>query len=187
VHDSIAKEWKRECESADAPSLRLRDLYREHSAFVWRSLRRLGVADADADDMLQEVFLVVHQRLSEYEERDKVRAWLYAICRRVSSDQRRKTFQRRETMGPDLPEGNVAATQLAHVENLQALRLGHRLLGALSQELQEVFVLFEIEQMPMAQVVEAVGCGLFTGYSRLRLARKKIQSELARARRAGES
>ena len=53
---------------------RLRELFEEHSAFVCRSLRRLGVADADVDDMLQEVFLVVHQRLDDYEERNRARA-----------------------------------------------------------------------------------------------------------------
>jgi RNA polymerase sigma-70 factor, ECF subfamily len=176
---------KREQECADAP-LRLRDLYQEHAAFVWRSLRRLGVAEADVDDVLQEVFLVVHRRLSEYEERGRARAWLYSICTRIARDQRRKVIARRESMSSDVPEPTVPATQLSQLEDAEARRLGHELLATLSEDLREVFVLFELEQIPMSQVAEAVGCGLFTGYSRLRLARKKLRTEFARAQRKGE-
>ncbi|HXK20478.1 MAG TPA: sigma factor, partial [Polyangiaceae bacterium] len=44
-------------------------VFSEHADFVWRSLRRLGVPSADVDDALQEVFLVVHRRIAEYEDR----------------------------------------------------------------------------------------------------------------------
>src|SRR4051812_35441150 len=109
--------------TAEQPS-KLRALYEAHAAFVCRSLRRLGVAEPDLDDMLQEVFLVVYQRLSDYEERDKARAWLYSICVRVAQAQRRSRFRRRENVTAQLPEGEAAATQLQSVEDRQALELG---------------------------------------------------------------
>jgi RNA polymerase sigma-70 factor, ECF subfamily len=163
--------------------LHLRQLFDEHAAFVWRSLRRLGVPEADVDDLLQEVFLVVYRRLADYEERARARAWLYSICTRVAQKQRRTVFRRREDMSGELPEARVAATQLMRVEEREALALGHRLLAQLPEEQREVFVLYEVEHLPMQQIADALGCPLYTAYSRLRAARLKILAELARERR----
>lgn len=166
--------------------LRLRQLFDEHAAFVWRSLRRLGIAEADLDDVQQEVFLVVYRRLSEYQERDRARAWLYSICTRVARTQRRTVFRRREQLSNEVPEGRVAPTQLVRVEEREALALGHRLLAALPEEQREVFVLYEIEHIPMQQIADALGCPLYTAYSRLRAGRLKIVAELANVRRREE-
>jgi len=57
--------------------------------FVWRNLRRLGVAESALRDSAQEVFLIVHRRLGEFEGRGTLRAWLYSILRRVAADERR--------------------------------------------------------------------------------------------------
>src|SRR2546430_13432185 len=86
---------------------RLRDIFEQHAAFVWRTLRNLGVASADLEDATQEVFVVVHGRLATYKERDKMRSWLYAICIRVSQRQRRRYARRRERL--DVPQPELAA------------------------------------------------------------------------------
>ncbi|MDB4973915.1 MAG: polymerase sigma factor RpoE [Myxococcaceae bacterium] len=135
--------------------------------------------------MLQEVFLVVYQRLADYEERDRARSWLYSICVRVASSQRRKLSRRRESVTDEPPEGRLPATQLQQVEEREALALGERLLQLLPPEQREVFVLYEVEHLPMAQIAEAVGCPLYTAYSRLRLARQRILLEVERAERDG--
>jgi RNA polymerase sigma-70 factor (ECF subfamily) len=164
----------------------LRQLFEEHGSFVCRSLRRLGVPEADLDDMLQEVFLVVHQRLADYEERDRVRAWLYSICTRTAKAQRRRLFRRRENVSAELPEGLIGATQLQTVEDREALILGTRLLSLLPPEQREVFVLYEVEDMPMQQIAAAMGSPLQTAYSRLHKARTRILLEVQRAREEGE-
>ncbi|HEY6877802.1 MAG TPA: sigma-70 family RNA polymerase sigma factor [Polyangiales bacterium] len=169
-----------------AQPLRLRQLFDEHAAFVWRSLRRLGVREADLDDLLQEVFLVVYRRLDEYEERDRARSWLYSICRRVAQTQRRTLQRRREQLSSEPPDGRIAPTQLVRVEEREALELGHRLLATLPEEQREVFVLYEVEHIPMQQIADALGCPLHTAYSRLRTARSKIIAELETARRKEE-
>ncbi|MET0287820.1 MAG: sigma-70 family RNA polymerase sigma factor [Polyangiales bacterium] len=176
----------RERDSQTETPPRLRQLFDEYAPFVWRSLRRLGVAESDLDDQLQEVFLVVYRRLDEYEERDRVRAWLYSICRRVAQTQRRSLRRRREDLSGDMPEGRIAPTQLVRVEEREALALGHKLLAALPEEQREVFVLYEIEHIPMQQVADALGCPLYTAYSRLRAGRAKILAELASQRRKEE-
>ncbi|WP_437873491.1 RNA polymerase sigma factor [Sorangium sp. So ce363] len=51
-------------------------LFFEHAPFVWRALRRLGVHEADAEDVCQEVFMIVHRRLASFEGRSSVQTWL---------------------------------------------------------------------------------------------------------------
>ena len=65
------------------------EAYRAHFAFVWRSLRRLGIREEDAADAAQEVFIVVHRKLPEFAGNSKLTTWLYGICFRVASERRR--------------------------------------------------------------------------------------------------
>jgi RNA polymerase sigma-70 factor, ECF subfamily len=60
------------------------------------------------------------------------------------------------------------------------LRL-RRALSGLSHEQREVFVLHEIEEMPMHAVARSVGCPLFTAYARNRAARSRIKKMLENA------
>src|SRR5262245_42468937 len=55
-------------------------VFAEHATLVRRALRRLGVPEADVDDVSQEVFLVVHRRLPSYEGRSAFPTWVYGIC-----------------------------------------------------------------------------------------------------------
>lgn len=171
--------------AANARSRQLTALFEEHGAFVWRSLRRMGVAPADLEDATQEVFVVVHKRLEEYEERASVRSWLYAICLRVSSRQRRTTSRRRENVVAEPPELSVEPEQQVGVEQRESLRLGQRLLAALPEKQRSVFVLYEVEHMTIAEIAEALGCPLQTAYARLHKARERVRAELARARALG--
>lgn len=175
-------EQGREQVARASDSQRVRDLFREHGAFVCRSLRRQGVSEADLDDLLQEVFLVVHQRLSDYEERGRARAWLYSICVRVAKAQHRRVGRRREAAGADVPDESFDATQLETMEDRQALELGHALLARLAPAQREVFVLYEVEDMSMAEIAEILDCPLQTAYSRLHRARQRILEEVERAR-----
>src|SRR5262245_51390426 len=77
----------------------LETIYRQHFRFVWRSLRRLGVRDADLPDAVHDVFLVVQRKVAAFEGRSSVRTWLYAICMRTASDRRRSSRQVREVFG----------------------------------------------------------------------------------------
>jgi RNA polymerase sigma-70 factor (ECF subfamily) len=165
---------------------RLRDIFDRHAAFVWRTLRNLGVAGADLEDATQEVFVVVHARLATYQERDKMRSWLYAICVRVSQHHRRSHARRRERVSAEVPERAAAATQQAELEQREALALGQRLLAVLPEAQREVFLLYEIEHMTMAEVAAIVGCPLQTAYARLHKARERVKAEVESLRARGE-
>jgi RNA polymerase sigma-70 factor (ECF subfamily) len=173
---------------AQAPQLRaalLRTMFAEHSEFVWRALRHLGIAHADIEDATQEVFVVVHKRLDDYEERASVRAWLYAICLRICSKHRRSRRRRREDILEQLPEVGVEPDQEQGMQRQEALRLGWQLIEALPDKQRTVFVMYEVEYLSMAEIAEIIGCPLQTAYARLHKARERVRAELARQRLSG--
>jgi RNA polymerase sigma-70 factor, ECF subfamily len=157
-------------------------VFQEHAPYVWRALRRLGVADADADDVCQEVFIVVHRKLATFHG-GSIRTWLYAICIRVASEHRRRPYRRREQVVEAVPEEGMAAPQEDDLDRRRALTTLDRALDQLDDDKRAVFVLFELEQLSMVEVAEATGSPLQTAYSRLYAARKIVEAALARAQR----
>jgi RNA polymerase sigma-70 factor (ECF subfamily) len=169
-----------------ARALDVSELFKAYAGFVWRVLQHLGVREADVEDATQEVFVVVHRRIADYREQDRVRAWLYAICARVAKDHRRRIRRRREQLTDQLPESWAPATQAADLANQQALALGQKLLAGLPDKQRTVFLLYELEQMSMTEVALALGCPVQTAYARLHKARERILAEVERASRRGE-
>ncbi len=155
------------------------DVFREHGAFIFRLLRRLGVPDADLDDLTQDVFLIVHRTLDRYEERNHMRAWLYRICVREASRLRRSRPPV-ATVDVDLLSEPAGSSPEDAAQASQARADFDRLLGVLDEERRTVFVLYEVEELSMEDVATVVGCPLATAYSRLRSARKLV---LAAAKR----
>lgn len=164
-----------------APSLSFTEIFRQHARYLWRALLGLGVRPGDVDDACQEVFLIVHRRLPEFDGR-ALRSWLYAICLRVASEYRRSARVRREVTVEELPETQAAPTQFDAVFSGE---LCARLLAALDRlddEKREAFVLYEIEELPLREVAETLGCPLQTAYSRLQAARGLIRKDFPERR-----
>jgi RNA polymerase sigma-70 factor (ECF subfamily) len=154
-------------------------LVRSHGARVWRSLRYLGVHEADVADASQEVFLVVHRRLSDFRGDSKLETWLYGICLGVARNRRRK--QLRDCK--ELALAPIEAYDAPQEAELDRQRMRRELRWALDQiapELREVFVLYEIEELGMRVIAATLACPVFTAYSRLRLARKQLARLLER-------
>jgi RNA polymerase sigma-70 factor (ECF subfamily) len=160
-------------------------LFADFAPFVFRALRRLGVPDADADDAVQEVFVVVHKKLFEFEGRSTIRTWVYGIAVRVAANQRARTRTRREAPVDPMPEPIALATQHEALEEKEARNVLDRILDTLDDDKRTVFVLHEIEQLPMHEIVEVVGCPLQTAYSRLRAARSHVEAAIGRYRARG--
>ena len=158
----------------------MRQIFDEHARYVWRTLRHLGVADADLEDVCQEVFVTVHRKLPEFEGRSKLRTWLYGICLRVASDYRRRAYVRRERAVADPLQG--AAEAHGNQPDVRAELRGTllQLLDALDDDKRAVLVLYEIEGLSMKEVAEVVDCPLQTAYSRLHAARRRIMEAMAR-------
>ena len=156
-------------------------VYDEYFAFVWRTVRRLGVAERALDDAVQDVFLVVHRRLAEFEGRSTLKSWIFGIARRVAKDHRRRAS--RKDRGEALPEGLVdtsTASPRDSAARAEALRVLYQMLDSLDEDKREVFVLAELEQMTAPEIASAISLNLNTVYSRLRAARRAFDQAVAR-------
>jgi RNA polymerase sigma-70 factor (ECF subfamily) len=157
---------------APTPRERLRVLMVDHHAFVWRTLRRLGVPAADVEDASQQVFLVVHRRLAEIVPESE-RSFLYQTALRVTADWRRS--QRRRNLDavsvlPEVPDGTASPEEMVDRQRQRALL--DQILDHLPIKLRAVFVLFELEEMTLVEIATMTGMPLGTVASRLRRARQ---------------
>jgi RNA polymerase sigma-70 factor, ECF subfamily len=158
----------------------IRSLFDAHAPFVFRVLRHLGVEDSALDDATQDVFLVLHRRIDELRGADGARTWLWGVARRVASQYRRRSPRRRERPLEEAAATAVVPDAMDAVASDQARVLLYAILDTLPPEQRDVFILAEIEEVPMREVTTAVGIPLQTGYSRLRLARAKVDEAIAR-------
>lgn len=156
------------------------DIYDAYFDYVWRSLRRLGVPEVSADDAAQDVFVVVHRRLGDFERRSSVKTWLFGIALRVARSHRRR-MARKGRVDPLPPD--VLSEELdpeAEVEKRKAAQFLDAFLESLDEDKRAVFVLAEIEQMTAPEIEQAIGVKLNTVYSRLRAARKAFEAAVKR-------
>jgi len=163
-----------------------RTIFDTYGPFVSRTLRRLDVPASDRHDLRQEIFVVVHRKLHEYDGRASLQSWIYGICVRTASTYRRSARVRREEAW-EYPEPNLAssldsASQDRDLDSRRAYAHAESLLAKLDDEKRQVFVLYEIEGLSMSNVAESVGCPLQTAYSRLHAARKAMKVLLQRSR-----
>jgi RNA polymerase sigma-70 factor (ECF subfamily) len=166
----------------DAEAL-VKELVADHFDFVWRSVRRLGLDAADADDVTQEAFLVASRRLGDLLP-GRERAFLLSTAVRVASTLRRGTRReqaRRELCPPISADPFPAPDQV--VESLSARERLDLVLGELELELRTVFVLFELEELSVAEIADLVGLRPGTVASRLRRAREAFRAAVERMAR----
>ena len=165
------------------------EVYERHFDFVWRNARRLGVPDAQVDDAVQEVFLVVHRRLGEFEGRSSLRTWIFGILVRVAADHRRAlrrksphTRSRDAAVQADTTADEAAQDPHDRMVRREGVRLLHRLLDELDDDKRAALVLAELEQMSVPEIAASLGANVNTVYARLRAARRDFEQAVARER-----
>ena len=166
---------------ATSDDVRLRACVEAHTASVWRVLRRNGVPAAEADDAVQRVFVVLSRKLGVIDEGCEV-AFLLRTATLVASETRRTIRRRHESADavPDLPEEHALPDELC--AQRQAVEQLDRVLDAMEDSLREVFVLYEIEELTMAQIAETLELAPGTVASRLRRARSRFEQLCAAVR-----
>jgi RNA polymerase sigma-70 factor (ECF subfamily) len=169
---------------AQPPSLP--EIYAAHADFVFRNLRRLGLHESSIDDAVQDVFLVVHRRLADFEARAQVTTWLFGIVLRVAQSYRRSAMRRRARL-TDAPSHEVEQVPSTGVESpadrlerREASALLHRLLDELDDDKRAMLVCVELEQMTVPEAAESLNLNLNTAYGRLRAARAAFNEAVAR-------
>lgn len=146
------------------PVLELEAIYREHSAAVSKWVRRLwgprgggGAGQADVEDLLHEVFLVVQRRLSSFRGDAALTTWLYAVTVLVVSSRRRKERWRKllwRRAEPELALQSESEPEEAaqDFERAEASRLVYAILNELSERDRTLLILFELERLPGSEI-----------------------------------
>ena len=159
----------------------LAEVYRAHHAFVRRSLIRLGVPEQRVADAVHDVFMVVARRLEEFEGRASIRTWLFAIAIRVARGLRRDVARERRRKA-SVEQASAGARQEPPDARVEAAKTLRDFLGRLDEEKRAVFIMAELEGMTAPEIAAAVGIKISTVYSRLRLARERLDRMVQRAR-----
>lgn len=165
------------------PQLTFRDVYDSEFGFVWRAVANRGIPSAALDDVVQEVFLVVHRKLHTFEGRSTLRTWLVGIVRRVVADHVKKRGNQAIAQEALLDHADPSAEEPAvQAERRAAMALVEELLGKMSEAQREVFVLHELEQMTTREIAAVTGANDNTVQTRLKAARRIFQQGVARHR-----
>jgi RNA polymerase sigma-70 factor (ECF subfamily) len=170
---------------AAAPLASFRALFDREISYVWCSLRRLGVPDKDREDLANEVFFRVYQRLHEYDPARPLRPWLFAFSVRVASEHRRRASNRFEELGG----GDDAALDAIAppTPNAEDAELVSAALERLDMDKRAVLVLHDLDGNTVPEIALALDIPEGTAYSRLRAAREQITATLRRLRVASGS
>ena len=174
--------------SLKAPPPDVSSVFNAHGQFVWLTLQRLGVRKADLDDMLQEVFVVVHRKIHTFDGQSKMTSWLFGICLRVASGYRRKAHIQREELEGELSELQHDVESPEDLAERRAAQIVlNRILDGLSLEQRAVFVMFEIDGLACPEIAALLDVPVGTVYSRLHAARAEFKRAAARLSLVGAS
>ena len=168
----------------DASQTTPEQAFEEHFSMVWRSLRRLGVAESALDDAVQDVFLVLHRRWADFQHQSSLRTWIYGILLRVASDHTRRARRERARWSSDVevPELESSAESPDHLyQQREAAVLLRAALAQLEDKERQMLVLIDLEERSVVEAAEALGINLNTAYSRLRRARQSFEKALRAA------
>lgn len=162
------------------------EVYRVELGYVLRTLRRLGVREADLEDVAHEAFVAVVRHLPDYDPERPIRRWLFGFAFRMASDYRKRAHNVNEVpaSSPDATETLGPDTALDDARR-RALLL--QVLDALDFEKRSLIVMHDLDGVPVPEIAETLGVPLNTAYSRLRLARKAFQEELSSRARGGHA
>jgi RNA polymerase sigma-70 factor (ECF subfamily) len=164
-----------------SPAPEFRSLFEREFSYVWHTLRRLGVGDADRMDVAQEVFVTVSGLMGDYDPERPLRPWLFGIAYRIGLRYKALARHGREVVVED-PSESPDRAPLADEAMAQKQRaaLVDKAIERIDLTRRAVFIMSEIDGCAMPEIAEALGISVNTGYSRLRLAREEFEAAVRR-------
>jgi RNA polymerase sigma factor (sigma-70 family) len=185
------KKMPRQAEAVASPPPEITSLFRTHAPLVERWVLRLAGPTVDAEDVVQEVFMVVQRRLAEWRAEAKVTTWLYRITERVVHRQRRKQRMSRWLRGlagdftDQIPTERL--TPVDELERKQASATVYSALEGLERKQRTIVVLFEIEGLSGEEISTLTGTKLATVWVQLHRGRARFLKRLREMERRGQT
>lgn len=168
---------------ASPANLDLSAIFAEHFDYVWHTLQRLGVRDADLEDFSHEVFLKVHARLESYDPSRPLRPWLFGFAYRVAADYRRLARHRVEVIGASVEAIDPVRPADQRIEDAEERGLVLAALATIDLGRRAVLLMHDADEIPIPEVARELGIPVNTAYSRLRIGRDELSSAIKILRR----
>jgi RNA polymerase sigma-70 factor, ECF subfamily len=163
---------------AAARQARLRGMIDAYIDFVARVLRNAGTPEADVDDEVQRTFIVAARRLDDV-RLGAEKSFLAQIALHLAAHARRTLARRREVAADEAPEPVEAfATPEQLTDQKRVRQMLDRILDQMETNLRTVLVLYEFEEMNMAEIAEVLSIPRGTVASRLRRARSDFRERI---------
>ena len=145
-------------------------IYKEHAAYVRKTVYWLVHDDAVVDDVVQDVFIRVWRSIDRFRNQSSLRTWMY----RISVNAAHEHFRRapRAAPEPEFPMHGEDALSMNELIRKGILRL--------PEKLRSVFVLFYKQELSLEEVAESLQIPLGTVKSRLFNARNSFIEHLKR-------
>ncbi|MEP7050937.1 MAG: sigma-70 family RNA polymerase sigma factor [Pseudomonadota bacterium] len=163
-------------------------VYEQQFDFVWTSVQRLGVDAGAVDDVVQEVFIVIHSRLHTLQHPEALRSWVYGVVRRTVSTYHRARRARAvvSATADGVEAESHGPTPFDVAQTNSDMQFVAKLLAELDEPRRELLALVDLHEMTVPEAAAALDMPLNTAYSRLRKARIAFEAALARHDARGE-
>jgi RNA polymerase sigma-70 factor (ECF subfamily) len=149
-------------------------LYAQYTDNARRHLRRFGASEQDLDDLLQEVFLVLHAKHQGLQDAGALDAWLREVCRRIAAGDRRRAHRRREIAFGEPPETATDGSFDQTLEQGEQEERLHLALEQLDEQSRDLVALHELGRLPLVDVAELVDADRKTVSKRLGMALRRL-------------
>lgn len=164
------------------PSKDFDSIYETWFDEVSRWVRAMGGPEADREDLVQDIFMVVHRRLPDFDGQN-VAGWLYKIARRKVRDFRRLLWVKHLLFGSVPLTDNLTKPSAGPAESLETKEKRETLellLAKLNETERAAIVLFEIEGYSGEEIAKLQSVPINTVWARIHKARKKLTAQLER-------
>ena len=186
VDGALAASDARSAGSAELRPVEIEELFAVYHQRVSVWVRRLGGPGIDADDGVQEVFLIAHRRLHRLKAHENIVAWLYRVTENVVLHQRRR-LRRQHRLLAHRSALRPGSAELAAQQEIasdadarrQELEIVYEALDRMSERNRTLFILFEIEELSGQEIAELKGAKLATIWVWLHRARADFRNQLA--------
>ena len=157
------------------------DAFQRELDYVFWTLRRLGTPLGEVEDLAQEVFLALRGSWPEYDASRPLRPYLFGIAFRIAAAHHRK--RRREVTLGVVEVDDLSPKPDDALQSKQARTLILAALEKIPLPRRAVLVMHDIDDVPVGEVARMLSIPLFTAYSRLRKARRELETAVRRMMR----
>ncbi len=159
------------------------EAYDRELDYIFATLRRLGAAPHEIEDLAQDVFVVLRRNWPSLDTTRPLRPYLVGVAFRIVSAHHRR--RSREIPHPGLDTADVTASPEGLLQSKESASLLQAALDSLPLSRRAVVVMHELDDIPIADVARKLSITRFGAYARLRKGRKELAAAVRRLSKGG--